>query len=45
MHNHLVKLKLTPFHGHFIVPQEGVQDVQTAYPKAAVSGAITSAIG
>ena len=26
-----VKLKLTPFHGHFIVPQEGVRDAQTAY--------------
>lgn len=24
-------LKLTPFHGHFIVPQEGVRDAQTAY--------------
>ena len=28
--NHL--LELTPFHGHFIVPQEGVRDVQTEYP-------------
>lgn len=27
-----VDLKLTPFHGHFIVPQEGVRDAQTAYP-------------
>ena len=26
-----IKLKLTPFHGHFIVPQEGVRDAQTAY--------------
>ena len=26
-------MELTPFDGHRIVHQEGVQDVQTAYPK------------
>ena len=25
-------LELTPFHGHLIVQQKGVQDAQTAYP-------------
>ena len=31
----------TPFHMHFIVRQEGVRDAQTAYPQAALSGAIS----
>ena len=40
-----LELELTPFHGHLIVHQEGVQDAQTTYPEAAVSGAISSANG
>jgi hypothetical protein len=40
MHN--VKLKLTPFHGHLIVQQEGVQNAQT---QTAVFGAISRADG
>ena len=40
-----MELELTPFHGHLIVHQEGVQDAQTTYPEAAVSGAISSANG
>ena len=38
-----VELELTPFHGHLIVQQEGVRDVQTTCPQAAVSGAILRA--
>ena len=34
-------LELTLFHGHLIVHTEGVRSVQTAYPQAAVSGAIS----
>ena len=34
-------LKLTPFHGHLIVLAEGVRSEQTAYPQAALSGAIS----
>ena len=40
-----LELELTPFHGHLIVHQEGVQDAQTTHPEAAVSGAISSANG
>ena len=29
--NGRLKLKLTPFHGHFIVLKVGVRDVQTAF--------------
>jgi AcrR family transcriptional regulator len=36
-----MKLKLTPFHGHLIVLAEGVLSEQTAYPQAALSGAIS----
>ena len=36
-------VELTPFHGHLIVHQEGVQDAQTAYPQTAVLGAISPA--
>ena len=39
----LAKLELTPFDGHLIVQQEGVQDAQTAYPKTAVFCAISPA--
>ena len=41
----ILELELTPFHGHRIVQQQGVQDAQTAYPQAAVLGAISRAIG
>jgi hypothetical protein len=34
-------VELTLFHGHLIVHTEGVRSVQTAYPQAAVSGAIS----
>ena len=37
-----LELKLTPFHGHLIVLTEGVRSVQTAHPKAALSGAIST---
>ena len=40
-----MELELTAFHGHLIVHQEGVQDAQTTYPEAAVSGAISRANG
>ena len=40
-----LELELTAFHGHLIVHQEGVQDAQTTYPEAAVSGAISRANG
>jgi hypothetical protein len=36
-----LELELTLFHGHLIVHTEGVLSVQTAYPQAAVSGAIS----
>jgi hypothetical protein len=42
--NHLVgelELELTPFHGHLIVPTEGVRSVQTTHTQAAVLGAIS----
>ena len=39
------KVELTPFHGHRIVQQQGVQDGQTAYPQAAVLGGISSTTG
>lgn len=34
-------MKLTPFHGHLIVLSEGVRNVQTVHPQAALSGAIS----
>jgi len=37
----VAKVELTLFHGHLIVHTEGVRSVQTAYPQAAVSGAIS----
>ena len=40
-----LELELTPFHGHFIVQQLGVQDAQAAYPQAAVLGGISSTTG
>ena len=40
-----LELELTPFDRHLIVHQEGVQDAQTAYPQAAVLGAISPANG
>ena len=36
-----LNVKLTPFHGHLIVLAEGVRSEQTAYPQAALSGAIS----
>ena len=34
-------LELTPFHGHLIVPTEGVRSVQTTHTKAALSGTVS----